>query len=72
VTVADRRSARHLAPAAAALRRVGIAGTLADAYPDMPLKNFINIDKLAVTVPGHARNYAWTAQVDVLRLEPTA
>ncbi len=36
------------------------------AYPNMPLKNFIDIDKLEATVPGRARNYAWSAQVDVL------
>lgn len=36
------------------------------AYPNMPLKNFIDIDKLEATVPTRVRNYAWAAQVDVL------
>lgn len=36
------------------------------AYPNMPLKNFIDIDKLEATVPARVRNYAWSAQVDVL------
>lgn len=36
------------------------------AYPNMPLKNFIDIDKLGTMVPARARNYAWLAQVDVL------
>lgn len=36
------------------------------AYPNMPLKNFIDIDKLEATVPARVRSYAWAAQVDVL------
>lgn len=36
------------------------------AYPNMPLKNFIDIDKLEEAVPVRVRNYAWAAQVDVL------
>lgn len=36
------------------------------AYPNMPLKNFIDIDKLEATVPARVRRYAWAAQVDVL------
>lgn len=36
------------------------------AYPNMPLKNFIDIEKLEATFPARVRNYAWTAQVDVL------
>jgi len=36
------------------------------AYPNLPLRNFIDIEKLEGTVPIRARNYAWTAQVDVL------
>lgn len=36
------------------------------AYPNMPLKNFIDIEKLEATVPVRARKYAWLAQVDVL------
>ena len=36
------------------------------AYPNMPLKNFIDIDKLEATVPARVRQYAWLAQVDVL------
>lgn len=36
------------------------------AYPNMPLKNFIDIDKLELMVPAQARRYAWLAQVDVL------
>ena len=32
----------------------------------MPLKNFIDIDKLEATAPARARKYAWLAQVDVL------
>lgn len=36
------------------------------AYPNMPLKNFIDIDKLEATVPARVRKYAWLAQVDVL------
>jgi hypothetical protein len=36
------------------------------AYPNMPLKNFIDIDKLEATVPARVRKYAWAAQVDVL------
>lgn len=36
------------------------------AYPNQPLRNFIDIDKLEGTVPLRARHYAWNAQVDVL------
>ncbi|MDX4956582.1 DUF2726 domain-containing protein [Delftia acidovorans] len=36
------------------------------AYPNMPVKNFIDIDKLEATVPARVRQYAWLAQVDVL------
>lgn len=36
------------------------------AYPNPPLRNFIDIEKLEGTVPLRARSYAWSAQVDVL------
>jgi hypothetical protein len=36
------------------------------AYPNQPLRNFVDIEKLEATVPLRARNYAWSAQVDVL------
>ncbi len=36
------------------------------AYPNQPLRNFIDIEKLEATVPLRARTYAWSAQVDVL------
>lgn len=36
------------------------------AYPNQPLRNFIDIEKLEATVPLRARAYAWSAQVDVL------
>ncbi len=36
------------------------------AYPNMPLKNFIDIDKLEATVPSRVRKYARMAQADVL------
>jgi Protein of unknown function (DUF2726) len=36
------------------------------AYPNLPLRNFIDIAKLEGTVPLRARSYAWSAQVDVL------
>lgn len=36
------------------------------AYPNMPLKNFIDIDKLEAALPARVRKYAWLAQVDVL------
>ncbi|WOP17012.1 DUF2726 domain-containing protein [Ottowia sp. SB7-C50] len=36
------------------------------AYPNMPVKNFIDIDKLEAIVPARVRQYAWLAQVDVL------
>lgn len=36
------------------------------AYPNMPLKNFIDIDKMEEAVPARVRRYAWAAQVDVL------
>ncbi len=36
------------------------------AYPNVPLRNFIDIDKLEERLPVRVRNYAWSAQVDVL------
>lgn len=36
------------------------------AYPNQPLRNFIDVEKLEATVPVRTRNYAWSAQVDVL------
>lgn len=36
------------------------------AYPNLPLRNFIDIDKLEERLPVRVRNYAWAAQVDVL------
>lgn len=36
------------------------------AYPNQPLRNFIDIEKLEAVVPLRVRNYAWSAQVDVL------
>ena len=36
------------------------------AYPNQPLRNFIDIEKLEGTLPLRARNYAWLAQADVL------
>lgn len=36
------------------------------AYPNMPLKSFIDIEKLEARLPVRARSYAWLAQVDVL------
>lgn len=36
------------------------------AYPNQPLRNFIDVDKLEATVPVRARSYAWSGQVDVL------
>lgn len=36
------------------------------AYPNLPLRSFIDITKLEGTVPMRARSYAWSAQVDVL------
>lgn len=36
------------------------------AYPNMPLKNFIDIDKLEAAIPARVRSYAWAAHVDVL------
>lgn len=36
------------------------------AYPNQPLRNFIDIEKLEATVPARVRNFAWSAQVDVL------
>lgn len=35
-------------------------------YPNLPLRNFIDIDKLEGTEPLRARGCAWSAQVDVL------
>jgi hypothetical protein len=39
---------------------------LLQAYPNVPLKHFIDIDKLGAMVPAGTRSYAWSAQVDVL------
>jgi hypothetical protein len=36
------------------------------AYPNVPLKNVIDVDKLEAALPVRARSYAWLAQVDVL------
>ncbi len=36
------------------------------AYPNVPLRNFVDIDKLECLVPSRVRSYAWLAQVDVL------
>lgn len=36
------------------------------SYPNQPLRNFIDIEKLEAMVPLRVRNYAWSAQVDVL------
>lgn len=36
------------------------------AYPNLPLRSFIDIAKLEDTVPARARSYAWSSQVDVL------
>ncbi|RDU98929.1 DUF2726 domain-containing protein [Trinickia dinghuensis] len=36
------------------------------AYPNLPLRSFIDIERLEGTVPTRARSYAWSAQVDVL------
>lgn len=36
------------------------------AYPNVPLRNFIDIDRLEERLPVRVRNYAWSAQVDVL------
>ncbi|MRW83753.1 DUF2726 domain-containing protein [Pseudoduganella sp. FT26W] len=36
------------------------------AYPNVPLKNFIDIEKLEATLPLRARNFALLAQVDLL------
>lgn len=36
------------------------------AYPNVPLKNFIDIDKIEATVSARARNYAWTSHADIL------
>lgn len=36
------------------------------AYPNFPLRNFIDIDKLEERLPVRVRNYAWAAQIDVL------
>ncbi|MBY4714901.1 DUF2726 domain-containing protein [Burkholderia cepacia] len=35
-------------------------------YPNVPLRNCIDIDKLSELLPPRVRNYAWAAQVDVL------
>lgn len=36
------------------------------AYPNQLLRNFIDIPKLEATIPIKARNFAWSAQVDIL------
>lgn len=36
------------------------------AYPNVPLRNFIDIEKLEERLPVRVRNYAWSAQADVL------
>lgn len=36
------------------------------AYPNVPLKNFIDIERLGTKLPSRVRSYAWLAQVDVL------
>ena len=36
------------------------------AYPNLPLRSFVDIARLEGTVPMRARSYAWSAQVDVL------
>jgi hypothetical protein len=36
------------------------------SYPNQPLRNFVDIEKLEATVPLRVRNYAWSAQVDIL------
>jgi hypothetical protein len=36
------------------------------AYPNVPLRNFIDVDKLEDRLPLKVRNFAWTSQVDVL------
>jgi hypothetical protein len=48
------------------MKRVAVVSAFTQAYPNVPLKNFIDIDKLQATVPVRTRNYAWSAQVDVL------
>ena len=35
-------------------------------YPNQPLRNFVDIEKLEAMVSLRVRNYAWSAQVDVL------
>lgn len=36
------------------------------AYPNQQLRNFVDIEKVEALVPHRVRNYAWSAQVDVL------
>jgi hypothetical protein len=36
------------------------------AYPNQPMRNFVDVEKLEATLPVRTRNYAWSAQVDVL------
>lgn len=36
------------------------------AYPNMPVKNVIDVEKLEAIIPVRVRQYAWLAQVDVL------
>lgn len=36
------------------------------AYPNVPLRNFIDVDKLEDRLPLKVRNFAWTSQVDAL------
>lgn len=40
------------------------------AYPNVPLRNFIDVEKLEERLPLRVRNYAWSAQVDVLLCTP--
>jgi hypothetical protein len=36
------------------------------AYPNGPLRNFIDTDRMEDLLPLRIRNYCWAAQVDVL------
>jgi len=36
------------------------------AYPNVPLRNFIDVDRMEDILPLRIRNYCWSAQVDVL------
>ena len=48
------------------LRTVGLYFPSLQAYPNQPLCNFIDVEKLGAMVPLRVRNYAGSAQVDVL------